>query len=220
MFLGHFSLAFAAKRAAPSVSLGTLFLAAQFADLLWPTLVLLGFESLAVEPGATAVTPLNFVRYPYSHSLLALSFWALLLAITYVAVRKATLRVGAIIAALVLSHWFLDALSHRPDMPLTLAGSEKVGLALWNSVPATLTVELALFASGVGLYAASSRASSRRGAVSLWSLVAFLFVVYLVNVFGPPPPSAVAVAWSAQALWLLVFWAYRLDGHRRAACII
>ena len=51
MFLGHFGLAFGAKKAAPAVSLGTLFAACQFADLLWPTLLLLGYERVDIAAG-------------------------------------------------------------------------------------------------------------------------------------------------------------------------
>ena len=78
MFLGHFGLAFAARKASPSISLGALFLACQFADLLWPTLVLAGIERVEIEPGATTFTPLDFVSYPYSHSLVALILWAVI----------------------------------------------------------------------------------------------------------------------------------------------
>ena len=78
MFIGHFAVALGAKKVAPAVSLGTMFLAAQLADLLWPTFVLLGIERVEIAPGATAVTPLDFVSYPYSHSLLALALWSTL----------------------------------------------------------------------------------------------------------------------------------------------
>src|SRR6188472_351869 len=128
MFIGHFAVAFAAKRAAPAVSLGTLFLACQFADLLWPNLVLAGVEHLAIAPGITAVTPLDFQSYPYSHSLLALAIWAALAAVVYKLFRGAT-PLGAllVVAGLVLSHWVLDVISHRPDMPITIGSDTKLG---------------------------------------------------------------------------------------------
>lgn len=214
MFIGHFAVAFAAKRAAPAVSLGALFLAAQLADLVWPNLVLLGIEKVEIRPGATAVTPLDFVSYPYSHSLVALCLWAALLAVVY---RLATTRGWAgplTLAALVLSHWVLDALSHRPDLPLSFRGGPLVGLGLWNSVAATVVVETLLFAAGVALYARSTQARDRIGSVGLWCLVGFLFLVSFGNLLGPPPPSAQAVAWVAQSMWLLVLWAYWVDRHR------
>src|SRR6476659_5631505 len=118
MFLGHFALAFGAKRLAPSVSLGTLFLACQFADLLWPTLVLIGLEHVEVDPGNTLVTPLNFVSYPYSHSLVMLLLWSALVALAYRAIRGWNGAAIATVAALVFSHYILDVVTHRPDLPI------------------------------------------------------------------------------------------------------
>jgi len=118
------------------------------------------------------------------------------------------------IAALVLSHWVLDVVSHRPDMPVTISGTERLGLGLWNSVSATVTVEVLLFALGVAMYCRTTKAADRLGQIGLWALVGFLAIVYFANVVGPPPPSSAAVAWTAQALWLLVAWAYWIDQHR------
>jgi hypothetical protein len=214
MFIGHFAVAFAAKRAAPELSLGTLFLAAQLADLVWPTLVFLGVESFAVRPGITAVTPLDFIHYPWSHSLTAMALWGVALSVGWVAARQGTPKAALVIVGVVLSHWLLDWVSHRPDLPLTLGGAARHGLGLWNSLPATLIVEGGLFAAGVAFYARTTAAKDRIGRWALWGLVAFLAVVYLANVFGPPPPSEAAVAWSAQAIWLLVAWGFWVDRHR------
>jgi hypothetical protein len=216
MFLGHFAVGFAAKRAAPSVPLGTLFLAAQLADLVWPTLVLLGVERFEIRPGITAVTPLDFVYYPWSHSLVALAGWGAALGVAcWLWTRRA--GAAAILFAVVLSHWLLDFASHRPDMPLTLEGAERFGLGLWHSVAGTLAVEVLLLAAGVIVYARATRPIDRTGQWSLAVLVAFLVVVYLASVLGPPPPATAAVAWSAQAVWLLVAWGYWIDRHRRTA---
>ena len=214
MFIGHFAVAFAAKRAAPELSLGTLFLAAQLADLVWPTLVLLGVESFAIKPGATAVTPLEFTHYPWSHSLVAMVGWGFLLAIAWLIARRGTPWAALVIIGVVLSHWMLDVISHRPDMPLTVGGDARFGLGLWNSLPATLAVEGILFALCVALYARMTKPLDGIGRWGLWSLVAFLAVVYLANLFGPLPPSTTAVAWAAQAIWLLVAWGYWVDRHR------
>ena len=216
MFLGHFAVAFAAKPLAPRVSLGTLFLAAQLADLAWPTLVLLGVERFEVRPGITAVTPLDFIHYPYSHSLAALILWGAILGVVYVFVRKGGRGAVGVLAALVVSHWLLDFASHRPDMPIAPGIAERVGLGLWHSLPATLAVEAALFATGIAVYVRCTRALDRAGTWALAGLVAFLSVVYLASLFGPPPPSVAAVAWSAQAIWLLVAWGYWVDRHRQA----
>ena len=216
MFVGHFAMAFGAKRLAPRVSLGVLFLACQLADLIWPNLVLLGVERFRVEPGNTALTPLDFVHYPYSHGLVALAVWSLLFAGLYILLTRAGMRAALVIAGLVLSHWVLDVLTHRPDMPVLWNDSLRVGLGLWNAPVAAVTVELLLLATGIGLYLAQTRARDRVGSIGFWSLVGFLVAVYAANLLGPPPPSVAAVAWSAQAMWLLVVWAYWVDRHRES----
>jgi membrane-bound metal-dependent hydrolase YbcI (DUF457 family) len=215
MFLGHFGVGLGAKRAAPSVSLGTLFIAGQFADLLWPSLVLLGYERVEIQPGATRVAPLNFVSYPYSHSLLALCTWGAAFGAAYLVIRRARIAAAVTIVLAVVSHWALDYVTHRPDMPLTLQGPARLGLGLWNSLPGTLAAEAAVFGIGLALYLRDTTARDRVGSVGLWSLVAFLVIVYAASVFGPPPPRASAVAWSAQAMWLIVVWGYWVDRHRR-----
>lgn len=213
MFVGHFAVGFGLKRATPALSLGVLLLAAQFIDLLWPTLLLLGLEHVEISPGITAVVPLDFVDYPISHSLLAVCGWALLVGGLCGWWRRQWLT-GLICGAAVLSHWFLDLLTHRPDLPLIPGGETKVGLGLWSSLPATLIVELGLFAVGVALYARSTRALNRRGAWGLWGLVGFLLLVHMGNLFGPPPPTVEAIAITGHAQWLLVLWAWWLDRHR------
>jgi hypothetical protein len=214
MFIGHFGLAFGAKKAAPAASLGTLFAACQFADLLWPTLVLLGYERVEVRPGVTKFTPLDFVTYPYSHSLLALCGWGVAFGAIYYAIRRTRISAALAVALLIVSHWGLDYLTHRPDLPLTLTGADRFGLGLWNSVPGTLAVELMIFAAGIVLYAHETTPRDRIGSGGLWTLVIFMLAVYLASAFGPPPPNAAAVAWSAEAMWLLVAWGYWVDSHR------
>ncbi|MDP1568927.1 MAG: hypothetical protein Q8L86_02900 [Vicinamibacterales bacterium] len=214
MFIGHFALGFAAKKAAPAVSLGTLFLACQLADLVWPTLVLLGLEIVEITPGATAVTPLTFVSYPYSHSLVALLVWAAAASGLYAVLHRAGTAAIAMVAALVVSHWVLDVITHAPDMPLTPGGDTRLGLGLWYSLPGTLVVETALFAAGVWLYTRATVARDRAGTWGLWSLVAFLAIIYAANLFGPPPPSVQAIAGAGHAIWLLILWGYWLDRHR------
>jgi membrane-bound metal-dependent hydrolase YbcI (DUF457 family) len=213
MFIGHFGVGFAAKSAAPKVSLGALFLAAQFLDLLWPTLLLLGVERVRIAPGATAVTPLIFEHYPFSHSLIAALVWAALMGSIYLLLHRN--RVGAVVlGALVLSHWALDAVVHRPDLPLFPGSATLVGLNVWSSLPLTLGIEVSLFALGVWLY---SRATSPTDGIGRWGLVglvAFLLLVYAGNLFGAPPPSSEAIAWVGQSQWLLVLWGYWIDKHR------
>jgi hypothetical protein len=215
MFIGHFGVAFGAKRAARRVSLGTLFLAAQFIDLLWPVFLLLGVERVRIAPGTTVVTPLEFEHYPISHSLLAVLGWAVLVGGAHFLSRRQK-RAALIVAALVLSHWFLDLVVHRPDLPLMPGATSWVGLGAWNSLPLTLLIEVPLFLAGVWLYARATVASDPVGRWGLWSLVTFLLVIYAANLFGPPPPDVSAIAWAGQLQWLLVIWAYWLDRHRSA----
>jgi hypothetical protein len=115
----------------------------------------------------------------------------------------------------VVSHWILDLLSHRPDMPLLPRGGPKLGFGLWNSLPATLAVELALFAAGLALYARATAPRDRIGVWALWGFAGFMIAIYLGSVFGPPPPSVPAVAWGGFAMWLLIAWGYWIDRHRR-----
>lgn len=216
MFIGHFALALGAKKYAPQVSLGVLFLACQLADIIWPNLVLLGLETLRIEPGITVMTPLNFEHYPFSHSLVAILLWGAIFAVVYELLSRSGTRAAIVIGVLVLSHWILDVITHRPDMPITLSDSPRVGLGLWNNFGLAVSFELLLFAAGVWLYVRHTKALNRVGSIGFWSLIAFLVVIYMGNVFGPPPPSATAVAWSAQALWLVIAWGFWVDRHRLA----
>ncbi len=218
MFLGHFALALAAKRVAPRPSLGTAVMAAQWADGIWPVFVLLGIEHAEIAPGITAVTPLDFVSYPYSHSLVADIGWAALFAIVYGGLRK-DWRGALWLGGLVLSHWVLDVVAHRPDMP-TWPGGPVLGAGLWNSIPATLFVEFALFGAGAWIYARAARARDSLGRVLYRAFVVVLAIVYLASVFGPPPPSERALALTGLLGWLFVAWAYWIDRHRVPAIAI
>lgn len=220
MFIGHFAMAFGAKKLAPQVSLGILFLACQLADLIWPSLVLFGVETFSIEPGNTVMTPLNFLHYPWSHSLVALTLWAVLFAVLYAALRRAGTRAAIVIALLVVSHWVLDVLTHRPDMPVTLSDSSVIGLGLWNHPLVAVPFELLLFGAGLWLYHRHTKPLDRQGSVGLWALVAFLLVVYAANLAGPPPPSTTAVAWSAEAMWILILWAFWVDRHRTRRSVV
>ncbi|HVN34964.1 MAG TPA: hypothetical protein VMU96_06895 [Casimicrobiaceae bacterium] len=212
MFIGHFGVALAAKKVAPRPSLGTLTLAALLVDGIWPVFLLLGWEKVEIKPGITAVSPLDFVSYPYTHSLVAAVFWGALLAGAYYLARRD--RRGALwLAALVLSHWILDFVSHGPDMPVALHGPT-VGLGLWYSVPATLAVEFGLLAIGAWLYASVTRPRDRAGSWTFWAYVVTLGAIYSASVAGPPPPSVGAIEISGFLGWLFVAWAYWIDRHR------
>lgn len=212
MFLGHFGLALAAKKVAPKTSFGTALLATELADCLWPAFLLLGWERVAIVPGITKMTPLDFIAYPWSHSLLMDLIWAAGFAAVYFVARRC--RAGTwVVFAGVLSHWVLDWASHRPDMPLTPWSTQKYGLGLWNSVAGTVVVELALFFGGLAIYLTQTKARDRTGRIALWSFAVLMAVIWVGAVFGPPPPSLNAIKASGVAIWLTIPWAYWIDRH-------
>jgi membrane-bound metal-dependent hydrolase YbcI (DUF457 family) len=213
MFLGHYGIAFAARRAAPRTSLGTTIFAAQFLDELWPILLLLGVEQVRIVPGFMAAKPLQFVHYPYSHSLAAALFWSLLIGGAYYVKRRDS-RSAWIVGGAVLSHWLLDVPMHAPDLPLWPGSRTFVGAGLWSSIPLTLALELGILAVGLALYLRGTRARDRIGSWGLWSMVAVLVCIYIFGLFGAPPPSSHALALMTLSLWLFVPWGYWVDRHR------
>jgi membrane-bound metal-dependent hydrolase YbcI (DUF457 family) len=213
VFIGHFACGFAAKRWAPRQSLAVLLLAPALLDVLWPVFVLAGLERFRIAPGATAYTPLVFEHYPWSHSLLMALVWAVLFALI---VRRATHdgRGAVVGGALVASHWFLDFVTHAPDMPLW-PGGPKLGLGLWNSIPATVVVESILFVAGVVIYLRTTRARGRAGQLALWSLVALLAIIYLANSQGQASPGRTMVVVAAFiGTALILAWAHWIERSR------
>lgn len=213
MFIGHAAVAFASKKAAPRASLGYLMAAPFLLDLIWPILLLAGTERARVDPGNTAFTPLAFDHYPWSHSLLMSVLWGVLFGAFY-RLRTRDNRGALVIAAAVVSHWVLDFVTHRPDLPLIPGSEARFGLGLWNSPAATVAVETLIFALSVWVYARFTRALDGVGRWGFASLVTFLVVIYAINAVSPPPPSMNVVAWSAMLLWLLPVWAGWVDRHR------
>ena len=213
MFVGHTAVALAAKREAPGVSLGALLAAAYAIDLLWPVFLLLGIEHVRIDPGNTAFTPLAFDSYPWSHSLLMVIVWGLAGGLISRAFGIA-LRGQIVIVLLVVSHWVLDAISHRPDMPLWPGTSPVVGLGLWNSIGATLVVESLLFAAGIAVYLRSTTPRSRAGTSGFWALVVFQLALWASQPWSPPPPDTTTLAWVGLAAWLFPAWAAWIDRRR------
>ncbi len=210
MFIGHFGAGFAAKSVDKKISLGTLFLASQFIDLLWPILLLLGLESVKIEAGNTAVTPLNFVSYPISHSMFGVIVWGFLFGIIYYLIKKNP-RGSLLLGCLVVSHWLFDLLTHRPDLQLFPWSDYKVGFGLWNSFVGTVLIESLIFGVGVLIYYRIRKPQSRPKQILFWSLVIFLAVVYIMNLVGPPPPSEEPIAYVGLSQWILIAWAYWID---------
>jgi hypothetical protein len=212
MFIGHFAVALAAKKTVPRVRLGTLVMAAQWLDLLWPVFLLLGLEQVKAAPGITRFSPFDFVSYPYTHSLAAVVGWAVLFGGVYFAIRR-NVRGAVVLGLLVISHWVLDWFTHRPDLPL-YPGGPKVGLGLWNSVAGTLIVEILLFVIGSAIYLKTTRTKDRIGSIGLWCFLIFLLVMYFAASFSPNVPPQNQLAWGALSMWIFVPWAYWIDRHR------
>ena len=212
MFIGHLAVGFAAKRAAPRVSLAVLFTAAQLADILWPVFVAFGIEQVRIAPGFTAFTPLDFVSYPYSHSLVFLIGWGVVLGLGYRWLTGNRKAVG-ILAVLVVSHWALDYFTHSPDMPI-YPGGAKYGLGLWNSIPATLIIESAMYSAGLWMYL---RATEARDGIGRWGfigLAVFLVVVYVANIGNAPPSVPLIYIPAIVGIILLTAWSWWADRHR------
>jgi membrane-bound metal-dependent hydrolase YbcI (DUF457 family) len=214
VFIGHFAVGFAGKKAAPRASLAALLFAALFADVLWPVLVAFGAEHVRIAPGNTVYTPLEFVSYPWSHSLLMLIIWGALFA-AFFRRRPDGIRTGLVIALLVVSHWILDWITHAPDMPLW-PRSERYGLGLWNSVYVTMAVEITLFVIGVGIYASTTRSRDKSGSIGFWAFVVFLFCFYLFDSLSPSVPPSVNAIWISAliASAVVLLWAGWFDRHR------
>jgi membrane-bound metal-dependent hydrolase YbcI (DUF457 family) len=212
MFVGHLALAFVAKRASPKLSLGWLMAAATGLDLVWPFFLLAGIEHVRISTGATAFTPLIFDSYPWSHGLVMAFVWGALLMFLARWLRL-PVRPKYLLVALVVSHWVLDFISHAPDMPLWPGRSPKLGLALWDSIPATLMVEGAMLVSGITLYLKGRRPTKWVGPVALWSFLALCTVMWATSPWSPLPPSERALAWFTLIGWIVLPWAALADRY-------
>jgi hypothetical protein len=214
MFIGHFAVALAAKKVVPKTSLATLIFSAQFLDLLWPIFLLTGVEHVRIDPGNTPVTPLDFYDYPLSHSLLTAVAWSVVVGGLYFLIKRDA-KTATILYLVVLSHWVLDFITHRPDLPLIPWSDVNVGLGLWNSMGLTMLVELGLFLAGVAMYVRTTAATTTGGKVGFWLLLAFLLFVWLASLFGPPPPSVDAIGVAGLSMWLIVLYAWWVDRARQ-----
>jgi membrane-bound metal-dependent hydrolase YbcI (DUF457 family) len=215
MFIGHYALALAAKRAAPRTSLGTLFLAVQLADMLWPVLLLTGWERVRIVPNPNPLLNFVFDAYPISHSLLALIAWGVAFALLY-RMRTGYARGALVVGLGVVSHWVLDVVVHRPDLPL-YPGGPKLGLGLWNSVPGTVVIEGLMLLAGLWIYLRTTRARDRVGRYGFSALLVVVTLSYVASIFGPPPPSTLALSIGGIVFgWLFVAWAAWADKHREA----
>jgi hypothetical protein len=213
MFLGHFGVGFGAKRFALKASLGTMILAGQLLDLVWPVLLLVGVEHVAIRPGLMAASDLDFYFYPYSHSLAAAFLWSLLLGLAYYAVKR-DFPTALVVGLTVVSHWFLDLIVHRPDLPLWFQGGPYFGWGGWNSLPLTLVLEFGLFGLGFCIYLRSTAAKDRGGRYGVWVIATLLVIAYLASQFGPPPPNQQTIGLAGLLIWLPMVLGYWVDRHR------
>lgn len=215
MFVGHYGPSFAAKALDRAVPLWLLFVAVQFVDVLWAVLVLLGVERVRIVPGITATNPLDLYYMPYTHSLVAALLWSLGVAVAYRTYsRLPSWKSPAILGLAVFSHWVLDFLVHRPDLPL-YDNTMKVGLGLWDyPIPAS-ALEVAVLFGGMYLYFRTSRARTRAGTYGMVLFGVVMLAIQGSVFFGPPPPSDKAAAVMGLASYLLfAVVAYWLERKR------
>ncbi len=214
MLVGHFGVGLAAKRIAPKVSVGTLVMAAVFADLLFWPFVLLGIEHVRIQPGITTTNALDLYDIPFSHSLLMDILWAALLGAAYF-LRHRYPRGAWVVFIAVLSHWLLDFVSHRPDMPIAPGLHMYLGLGLYNSRLGVLMVEGLLWILGVILYVRATRAKSRAGVWCFWGMVVLLTMLWLSTLAGIPPSNLRAAGISSLIFFCcVVAWAYWMNRAR------
>jgi hypothetical protein len=216
MFVGHLSLALAAKRAEPRASLGWYVAAVTALDLLWPIFLLAGLEQVRIAPGAMAFTPLVFESYPWSHSLVMAVAWGLLLA-GLVRGAGVTPRAMRLLPWLVVSHWILDFITHAPDLPLAPGLAARFGLGLWNSLTGTYVVEGGMWLAGIAVFLGVQPRLSRTGLVAFWSMTAITTVMWAAGPFGPVPPDVRSLAGFALVGWIVVPWAILADRRVTAA---
>jgi len=214
MFIGHYAVGFASKKLAPQTSLAWFLAGATLLDLLFPLFVLLGWESARFVPAQSPFLRISLDNYPWTHSLLMAVVWSVAFALLCWAVTRA--RWAALVAgAAVFSHWILDFLTHRPDLPLWPGSTARVGLGLWYSSAGTLVVEGLLFVAGVWIYATTTKARDGVGRWALVGLVAFLALSYVGDFLSSAQPDARVFAWVGLVLgWVMVWWAWWIDAHR------
>lgn len=212
MFIGHYGIGLAGKKPGPEISLGTLFLASQWLDLLWPLMLIFNLEHVSIVPGNTKMVPLDFDYYPFSHSLVFVLVWSFLFGGFYYMFRGSK-RNSLILGLLVLSHWILDLFVHKPDLPLFPSGPME-GFGLWNFPVIAIPLESLIFAAGVYLYTINTKPKNKNGIYVFWSLITFLIIIHIINLLSPPPPNINSIAYASLALWLLIPWAYWADRNR------
>ena len=185
MFVGHYAAALALKKLEKRASLGVLFLAVQFVDILFFPLVLLGLERVNIVENFTQSTHFELEYMPFTHSLLASMLWAGAAygLFRWVIVKKNS--VALVVALAVFSHWLFDLVVHTPDLPLWSDASVKLGFGLWNSAIATYALEAIILLAALWVYLRSTSATTAVGKYGMTVFVILLLLVNVVNIFGP-----------------------------------
>ena len=218
MFVGHYGPSFAIRALRPEIPLWLLFLAAQLVDVAWTLLVLGGIEKLRIAPGITAASPLDLYYMPYTHSLVAALLWALGAAILCrFAFRWRGWQAALWVGAAVLSHWVIDWLVHRPDLPL-YGDSVKVGLGLWNHIGLSLGLEVLVVVSGVWLYLKQTRGFTSVGRYGPVVFVVLMLAIQVTSIVGPPPSPAAVAASGLGAYLVFAAIAAWIDRQRSTPC--
>jgi hypothetical protein len=203
MFVGHFGPSLAIRSARPEIPLWVLVVAAQLIDIAWTLLVLAGIEKARIVPGITAANPLDLYYFPYTHSLVAALLWSLAAAVVCrFAFRWPGWTSGLWVGAAVFSHWVLDFLTHRPDLPL-YGDAAKVGLGLWNNVGLSLALEAAVLVGGLWMYLSRTRALTTVGRYGPIAWVALMLAIQVTSIYSPPPPSTTVLAVSGLVGYVL-----------------
>lgn len=213
MFIGHYGVGLAAKGIDRKPSLGTLLMAAQFLDLIWPVFLISGLEKVKIEIGATKLTPLNFGYYPFTHSLGAVVFWGILFGLVYFLFKR-NLKSSLLMFFLVVSHWIIDFIVQPHDIPLFPWIKNKLGLGIWNSPIVSISIEVLIFLVGAGIYIHRTHSKNEKGIIGVWSFLIFLLAMYIMNVFGSPPASTGSVVFAGLAQWIFIIWGYWIDKNR------
>jgi membrane-bound metal-dependent hydrolase YbcI (DUF457 family) len=216
MIIGHYSVALAAKRMAPTVALWHLFIAVQLIDIFFSVFVLLGVEKLRIVPGITRSNALDLYYMPYTHSLVGALVWSLIAGGLYAVWRtgKTSARAGVVIGVAVFSHWLLDLPVHRPDLPL-YDDAYKVGLGLWNAPVAAFLLEAVLVVASLAAYGAGAAPGTRPARRALVIFGAVLLAVTIWSYVGPDAPSAAAAVGSGLFLYaVFAIVADRIDRAR------
>jgi len=215
MFVGHYGPSFAIKTLRPAIPLWLLFIAVQLVDVVWAVLVLLGVEKVRIVPGITASNPLDLYYMPYTHSLVAAILWSVAAGVLVMRLPGIRARSAAVwIGVAVFSHWVLDFLVHRPDLPL-YDDAMKVGLGLWNYPAVALSLEASLLFGGMILYLRVTKPINAIGRLGppVFGVVMLAIQGYIF--FGPPPASPSAAAVTALVSYIVFAFIAQWLGHQR-----